>query len=105
MNWWKIGFWVSLVLLIAVTLGSFYAITDQAVTMTYNRVSYDDLQVTVDDLLAIINSAELSKGEIEEVLKATGNFEHYNFETDTFNFDRISIVFQNDSLVEAVRMW
>lgn len=105
MKKWKIAFWIVLTLLVLVTVFSFYEIIDQGVTITYMKDGYSDTESDLNTLIELINETDLSKKEVESVLKNHKHFEFMNFETDTVSLDRILLYFKNDTLDKIEKQW
>jgi hypothetical protein len=105
MNKWKIAFWCCLTLLVTVTVFSAYSFIDQAYTLTYHKVSYQDTEKDLDQLMEIINKTDLSKKQIETELKDRNDFEFMNFKTDTISLNRVLLIFDNDKLKSVTKQW
>ena len=105
MNKWKIAFWFSLTLLILVTIFATYSFLDQAYTLTYNKVGYEDTEKDLDELIEIINKTDLSKMQIEKELEDYNHFETMNFKSDTISLNRVLLIFKNGKLKSVKKLW
>jgi hypothetical protein len=105
MNKWKIAFWSCLTLLVVVTVFSAYSIIDQAYTLTYHKVGYEDTEKDLDQLMEIINKTDLTKKQIEFELKDRNDFEFMDFKTDTISLNRVLLIFDNDKLKSVTKQW
>jgi uncharacterized protein YpmS len=98
MKKWKVAFWCCLTLLVFVTVVSAYLIIDQAYAMTYHKVSYDETQTDFENLIDIVNKSDLTKSQIEKVLKDHNQYEFVEFQKDTVSLNQISLIFRNGKL-------
>jgi hypothetical protein len=105
MNKWKIAFWFSLTLLILVTIFATYSFLDQATTLTYNKIGYEDTEKDLDELIEIINKTDLSKMQIEKELKDHNHFGSMDFHSDTISLNRVILIFQKDKLKAVTKLW
>jgi hypothetical protein len=105
MNKWKIAFWSCLTLLLAVTLFSAYSIIDQAYTLTYHKVGYEDTEKDLDELIEIINKTDLTKKQIESELKDHNHFEFMDFKSDTISLNRVLLIFEKEKLNRIEKQW
>jgi hypothetical protein len=105
MNKWKVAFWISLTLLILVTIFATYSFLDQAYTLTYNKVGYEDTEKHLDELIKIINKTDLTKMQIEKELNNHNHFKTMNFNSDTISLNRVLLIFQNDKLKSVKKLW
>lgn len=105
MNKWKIAFWFSLTLLILVTIFATYSFLDQAYTLTYNKVGYEDTEKDLDELIEIINKTDLSKMQIEKELECHNNFGSMDFHSYTISLNRVILIFQKDKLKAVTKLW
>ncbi len=105
MNKWKVAFWSCLTLLVVVTVFSAYSIIDQAYTLTYHKVGYEDTEKDLDQLMEIINKTDLTKKQIENELKDRSDFEFMDFKTDTISLNRVLLIFDKDKLKTVTKQW
>lgn len=105
MNKWKIAFWITLTLLIVVTVFSFYEILDQGVTITYMKEGYSDTENDLEYLSKILNETDFSKAEIREVMKEHNLYEFMDFSSDTISLFRIELVFENEKFLKVSNQW
>lgn len=105
MNKWKIAFWSCLTLLLAVTLFAAYSIIDQAYTLTYHKVGYEDTENDLDELIEIINKTDLTKKQIESELKDHIHFEFMDFKSDTISLNRVLLIFEKEKLNRIEKQW
>ncbi len=105
MNKWKVAFWITLALLVFVTLFGFYSVIDQGVTITHMRDGYTATESDLETLSLILNATNLSKSQIKEVLKQHDLFEYMDFSSDTVPLQRIGLVFQNEKLISVEKEW
>ena len=105
MNKWKIAFWVCLAVLLLVAAFSIYSITDQAVTLTYEKEGYTDTENDLHNIIEIINKTDLTKTQIDKELKGHKLYEYMNFNTDTISLDRVSLIFKGDTLFKVSKQW
>jgi hypothetical protein len=105
MNKWKIAFWVCLSVLLLVTAFSVYSIIDQAVTLTYQKEGYTDIENDLDNLIEIINKTDLTKMQIQQELKDHRQYEYMDFKTDTISINRVTLIFKSDKLFKVTKQW
>ncbi|WP_027002327.1 hypothetical protein [Hugenholtzia roseola] len=105
MNYWKIAFWSCLALLVAVTCFAAYAIIDQAYTLTYQKVGYEDTEKDLEELMEIVSETNLSKKQIIEKLKNDSHFDFADFKADTISLNRILLIFEDDKLKKVTKQW
>jgi hypothetical protein len=105
MNKWEIAFWCCLTLLVMVSVFSAYSIIDQAYTLTYHKVSYEDTEKDLEKLMEIINKTDLTKKQIETELKDHSHSEFMNFNSDTISLNRVLLIFENDKLKLVTKQW
>ena len=89
----------------AETVFSAYSIIDQAYTLTYHKVGYEDTEKDLDQLMEIINKTDLTKKQIEFELKDRNDFEFMDFKTDTISLNRVLLIFDNDKLKSVTKQW
>lgn len=104
-NRWKIAFWICFILLTFISVASTYSIVDQAITLTYLRDGYNDTENDLNTLKNIIIKADLSKTEVESVLKNNEFYGLMDFKKDTISLERISIVFEQEKLKHIYYNW
>jgi nitrogen regulatory protein PII-like uncharacterized protein len=104
-NKWKIAFWICLFLLVTIGVFGLYSIIDQGVTTTYIKEGYSDTEADLETLIEIIEKTDQTKVEIENVLKSHRLREFMNFKTDTIGLERVSLIFENDSLKKIEKQW
>lgn len=105
MNKWKLAFWICLVLLIGSVFWGFYNIIDQGVTSTYMKDGYTDTENDLNTLIQLINETDLSKKEVEMILKNHKLYEFMEFEKDTISLDRVLLYFKNGKLDQVGKQW
>ena len=105
MNKWKIGFWITLSLLILVTATGFYSVIDEAVSLGYLRDSYDDTESDMNTLVDLINETDLTKQQIREKLKGHNLFEFMDFNKSEIQIERLTLVFKRDKLIRIEKQW
>ena len=105
MNKWKIAFWISLTLLVVVTMFSAYSIIDQGVTLTYQKEGYTNTENDLDQLIEIIKKTDLTKSQIKNELKDHRLYEYMDFNSDTISLDRVLLIFENDKLINVTKQW
>jgi biopolymer transport protein ExbB/TolQ len=104
-NKWKIAFWICLILLIVTSSIGFYSVVDQAVTLTYMKEGYSDTEADLETIIQLIEQADQSKQAIHKVLKEHRLYEYMDFERDTIELERVSLIFENDSLKSIEKQW
>lgn len=104
-NKWKIAFGVCLFLLIGTAVTGVYVIVDQAVTITYMKEGYSDTESDLETIIQIIKKTDQTKQEIEEVLKDHRLYEYMDFKSDTVAIERVTLIFENDSLSKIEKQW
>ena len=104
-NKWKIAFWVSLFLLVITATVGFYSVVDQAVTLTYMKEGYSDTESDLETIIQIVGQTDQTKQEIENLLKAHRLFEYMDFRTDTIGIERVTLIFDNDTLKSIEKQW
>lgn len=105
MNKLKVAFWSCLTLLVVVTVFSAYSIIDQGVTLTYQKEGYTDTENDLYQLIEIINKTNLTKEQIQTVLKDHRLFEYMDFKSDTVSLDRVILIFENEKLKNVTKQW
>jgi hypothetical protein len=105
MNKWKIAFWICLTVLLLVTTFSVYCITDQAVTLTYQKEGYIDTEKDLDNIIEIINEAAWSKSKVQERFKDHKLYEFMDFKKDTISLERVFLIFEKDKLKSVSKQW
>jgi len=88
-----------------VSVFSAYSIIDQAYTLTYHKVSYEDTEKDLEKLMEIINKTDLTKKQIETELKDHSHSEFMNFNSDTISLNRVLLIFENDKLKLVTKQW
>ena len=104
-NNWKIAFWICLIAFLMTGLFGLYSIIDQGVTITYMKEGYSDTESDLETLITIIRSTDQTKNEIKEVLINHRLYEYMDFNTDTIYLEKISLIFENDTLKEIEEQW
>lgn len=104
-NKWKIRFWICLLLLIVTAGIGFYSVVDQAVTLTYMKEGYSDTESDLETIIQIVGQTDQTKQEIENVLKDHRLYEYMDFRTDTIGIERVTLIFENDSLKSIEKQW
>jgi hypothetical protein len=105
MNKWKIAFWVCLIVLFLVTTVGVYSMIDQAITLTYQKEGYTDIENDLDNLIEVINKTDLTKTQIQKELKDHKLYEYMDFNCDTISLDRVLLIFENDKLKNVTKQW
>ncbi len=105
MKSWKIAFWCCFTVLLLIVVYSGYSIIDQAVTITYMGEGYEDTENALDNLIEIINQTDLTKTQVEGVLRDHRLYECMDFKTDTVAVDRVLLIFENDRLNNVEKQW
>ena len=104
-NKWKIAFWICLLLLIVTAGIGFYSVVDQAVTLTYMKEGYSDTESDLETIIQIVGQTDQTKQEIENLLKDHRLFEYIDFKTDTIGIERVTLIFDNDTLKSIEKQW
>ena len=104
-NKWKIAFWICLLLLIVSAGIGFYSVVDQAVTLTYMKEGYSDTESDLETIIQIVGQTDQTKQEIENLLKDHRLFEYMDFKTDTIGIERVTLIFDNDTLKSIEKQW
>ncbi|MDG1435064.1 MAG: hypothetical protein P8Q41_13680 [Saprospiraceae bacterium] len=104
-NKWKIAFWICLLLLIVTAGIGFYSVVDQAVTLTYMKEGYSDTESDLETIIQIVGQTDQTKQEIENLLKDHRLFEYMDFKTDTIGIERVTLIFDNDTLKSIEKQW
>lgn len=104
-NKWRLAFWISILTLLIVTVIGLYSIIDQGVTITYMRDGYTNTENDLNSLVEIINETNLTKSEIETKLKTHRFIEFMDFNQDTIPLERISLIFESDTLRKIEKQW
>jgi hypothetical protein len=89
--------------LLLVTALSVYSIIDQAVTLTYQKEGYTDIENDLDNLIEIINKTDLTKMQIQQELKDHRLYEYMDFKKDTISLDRVLLIFDNNKLKRVTK--
>lgn len=105
MNKWKIAFYLCFTILVIVTVFSLYTIIDRGTTINYMGQGYSRTQDDLNNLTKIINDTDLSKTQIQGILKQHYFFQYTDFSKDTIAFNRISLIFKNDKLIKVRDEW
>lgn len=98
MNKWKFAFGCCLAILLIVAGISIYSLIDQGVTLTNQKEGYSDTESDLDQLIEIINKTDLSKTQIQNVLKSHKGYKFMDFKKDTIFLDRVLLLFDNNKL-------
>lgn len=104
-NKWRLAFWISILALLVVIVIGLYSIIDQGVTITYMKDGYSNTENELNSLVEIINETNLTKSEIETKLKTQRFFEFMDFNQDTIPLERISLIFESDTLRKIEKQW
>lgn len=105
MNKWKIAFWCSLIILIFTIFYSIYTILDQAVAITYQREEYINTENDLNQIIQFVNETDFTKKEIIQSLQDHRWAKYMNFDSDTIELERTTLIFDNDSLVKLSTRW
>lgn len=105
MNKWKIAFWCCLTVLFLLTIFSIYFIIDQSVTLTHQNEGYTITENDLDQLIEIINKTDLTKAQIENILRSHSFYEFMDFKTDTISLNRVLLIFEKDKLINITKQW
>jgi hypothetical protein len=105
MNKWKIAFWSCLIMLCFVTAFSAYLITDKAITVTYQKEGYENTENDLIQLIAIFNKTDLTKRQIENILKEHKFYDSLEFKKDTISLERVLLIFENSKLKKITKQW
>ena len=105
MNKWKVAFWITLAILVFVTMFGFYSVIDQGVTITHMRDGYTATESDLETLSKILNETDLSKSQVRNILEQHDLFEYMDFSSDTVPLRRIGLVFQNEKLISVEKEW
>ena len=104
-NKWKMAFWICLLFLLVTAGIGFYSVVDQAVTLTYMKEGYSDTESDLETIIQIVGQTDQTKQEIENVLKDHRLYEYMDFRTDTIGIERVTLIFENDSLKSIEKQW
>ncbi len=104
-NKWKVAFWICFILLLTVSAFGVYSIIDQGVTITYMKDGYTSTENDLNTLIQIVNSKDLSKKEIKENLTGHRFYDIMEFDKDTVVFERVELIFRNDTLQQIIKQW
>lgn len=104
-NKWRLAFWISILTLLVVIVFGLCSIIDQGVTITYMKDGYTNTENDLNSLVEIINETSLTKSEIETKLKTHRFFEFMDFNQDTIPLERISLIFESDTLRKIEKQW
>lgn len=105
MNKWKIAFWVCFTMLLSVTAFGTYSITEQAVTLTYQKEGYTKTENDLENLIEIINKTDLTKIQIQKELKNHELYEYMDFKKDSISLARVLLIFDNNKLERVMKQW
>ncbi len=97
---WRLAFGISTLTLLTVTLIGLYLIIDQGITNAYNSDEYTSTENDLNSLIKIINETNLTKSEIETKMRTHKFYEFMNFNQDTVTLQRISLIFESDTLTK-----
>lgn len=104
-NKWRQAFWISTLTLLTVTLIGLYLIIDQAITNAYKSDGYTSTENDLILLIKIINETDLTKSEIETKMRTHKFYEFMDFNQDTVTLQRISLIFESDTLTKIEKQW
>ena len=104
-NKWKVAFWICFILLLTVSAFGVYSIIDQGVTITYMKDGYTSTENDLNTLIQIVNSKDLSKKEIKENFTGHRFYDIMEFDKDTVVFERVELIFRNDTLQQIIKQW
>lgn len=111
MNKWKIAFWscfAVLILSLSTTAILLYNVIDNAFLLDDIRSSHQFIEEDFDKMIEIINNTDLSKNQIEELIKNDSNFifiEGKTIEIDTFSLNTMNLIFENEKLKQIKKQW
>jgi len=83
----------------------FYAVIDQAVSLTYLRDSYDDTESDMNTLVDLVNETDLTKQQIKEKLRGHNLFEYMDFNKNEIHIERLTLIFERDKLKRIEKQW
>lgn len=104
-NKWRLAFWISTLTLLTVTLIGLYLIIDQVITNAYKSDGYTSTENDLNSLIKIINETNLTKSDIETKMRTHKFYEFMDFNKDTVTLQRISLIFENDTLTKIEKQW
>ncbi len=102
---WRLAFWISTLILLTVTLIGLYLIIDQGITNAYKSDEYTSTENDLNSLIKIINETNLTKSEIETKMRIHKFYEFMDFNQDTVTLQRISLIFESDTLIKIEKQW
>jgi hypothetical protein len=105
MNYWKIGFWVTIIGFLASMLIGFYCFIDQASTITYMQEGYDSTESDLNTITVLINETDLSKTGIMAKLQEYKPMDCFNLESDTIDLERVLLIFKKGQLKQIEKIW
>lgn len=104
-NKWRLAFWISTLTLLTVTLIGLHLIIDQVITNAYKSDGYTSTENDLNSLIKIINETNLTKSDIETKMRTHKFYEFMDFNQDTVTLQRISLIFENDTLTKIEKQW
>lgn len=99
---WKIAFWTCFVLLLFTAGFGFYAILDQGVSLTYLRDDYSRTEAEMESLAELLNDSKLLKQQVLQILEDP---DLPGFNSDTIYMEKFRLIFENDTLVKAEKIF
>lgn len=99
------AFWLCLLLLVVTTVIGVYSLVDQAATLSYMKEGYKGTESDLETIIQIIGQTDLTKPEIETLLKHHRLYEFMDFKKDTIGMERVTLIFENDSLKSIIKQW
>lgn len=100
MNKWKISFWVSITLLVIVSIYCFFITVDKSVTIAFMKIGYAQTENDLTIISNIYNETDLSKNQIQKEIQKDSMYKSLDFINDTLELQKINLIFEKERLIK-----
>ena len=106
MNKWKIAFWCCFVVFTSSVSITAIVLIDNAHLLDDIQSGYKWTKEDLDKIIEITNNTDLSKNQIELLIKKDSNFiEEKTIEIDTIHLNTMNLIFENEKLKKIQQQW
>jgi hypothetical protein len=100
MNKWKISFWISIIILVTVSIYCFFTVIDRSVTIAFMKIGYAQTESDLTTIANIYNETDLSKNQIQNEIQKNSMYESLDFKKDTFELQKVNLIFEKERLIK-----
>lgn len=100
MNYWKVAFFVTLMISILILSMAIYIIVDQSLTIAHNNHSYYELKKDIAILSRIISKSGLQKTSIIKMLIENKLIDTENISRDTLFLNQSVLIFRDEQMLK-----